>query len=427
MIIQPARIVVIDNDEIHLKYLVDALTAMGSACLPFHYKEDHPESKLLSGARFIFCDLHLISDAMTSDRKQQYANIASMLLSCLDDDHGPYALVIWSEFPDEVDDLIAYLDELGPNQRPIKCSVLKKNDFIPTDSDSEPKGEELIAAIAGLFEDTPGLSALFKWEQKVSIAASVTTSTLWKLCEGADESKRDIALRNTLGKLAMGSSGEMLAKEHPGRGVVEALSPLLSDQLEKSDINEEFWKTAVDFDCPNEAAPVADLYAKLHFEYPTSHSPLERGTACCLPDNWKSDDGFKTKFGFSKEEVLGQFGYTGEKLTEAKDAARWYLIQLNAACDQAQNNPGLIPYVLGFIIPNEIKKSKGKLSTWSSRAFAMDESEQVLCCHGRFVIGVTKAEVKDFTVRLRIRTQLLDEMVRQIRMQSARLGVIEPL
>lgn len=426
MIIQPARIVIIDNEEAHLKSMVDALSEMGSACLPFHYKEEHPKPELLAGARFIFSDLHLVSDAVTSDKKQQYANIASMLLSCLDENHGPYVLVIWSEFPDELSELIKYFDDLEPNQRPIKCCVLNKNDYIPTVTDPSSKTGDLVSAVAHLLNDIPGLSALLKWEQKVSAAASITTSTLWKLSEGHDENERDLALRNTLGRLAKGASGDSAARQYPGRGVMEALTPLLSDQLEKSEIDEEFWKSAVSFDAPERAASGASLYTMLYFENPTGHSALERGTVCTLPEEWASEEKFNEKFGYRKSNLIEEFGYKGEKKDEAEKRAEWCLVQLNAACDQAQGNPGFYPFVLGCIIPSEIKCNSPKGSVFRSRTVVLDGIERQLYCHGRFVLTMTMADAKNIKVKMRIRTQLLDQMMQDIRTKSARLGTIEP-
>ncbi len=424
MIIQPARIVVIDNDESHLKSLTDTLSGLGSACLPFHYKEDHPAPILLAGVRFIFSDLHLISDAVTSDRKQQYANIASMLLAGISNVHGPYVLIIWSEFPDEFEDLLAYFDALEPGQKPIKCCILNKNDFISTTSSPGEKAGDLSSAVADLLKDVPALSALMKWEQKVATAASKTTSTLWELCSGEDVDNRDVSLRNTFGKMAIGASGKVTAQEYPGRGVVEALSPLLSDQIEKSDIDEEFWKDAVNFDRPDRSASKSEIYTFLHIEEDTKCTSTDRGIMCLLPENWNNARAFRKKFGWSKTEVLRSFGFSGERLNRAVKNVEWYLVQMNAACDQAQNNPGLLPYCLSACVPTKIRNNTPKGGVWVSGEFELDQKTRKLFCHGRFVLGLTLEDAVRLLPKFRLRGQLLDLMIQDVRCNSARLGVI---
>lgn len=423
MIVQPARIAVIDNNEHHLKALVDALSGMGSGCLSFHYNEDHPRPEMLTGVRFIFSDLHLISDAVTSDKKQQYSNIASMLYAGLGENHGPYVLVIWSEFPDELEALKEYLKQLGPNQAPIRCCVLNKHDYLP--SDGAPKTQELIEAIKSLLADVPGVLALLDWEQKVATAAALSTSTLWRLAQGSDEQERDNSLRNVLGRLSKGAIGEKAAEENPGRGVIEALTPLLADQLEKSEVHDALWKEAVDFSRPEIASSGPELYGMLYFECPTRHNPLERGTVSELPDEWSTDDKFGAKFGFSKQQLLEEFGYKTSQLEDVHKRTAWYLIQVNAACDQAQGNAGLVPFALAALAPC-LKKNSAKGSVWSSRAVLLDGEEKVLLVHGRFVIGLTANEAEKFKVKMRVRTQLLDLMVQEIRSKAARLGAIEP-
>lgn len=401
MIIQPARIIVIDDNKDHLKSLTDTLCKMGSGCLPFHYEDDPPESKLLKGARFIFCDLHLTSDGVTSDKKTQYSIIASMLADRLNQKHGPYVLIVWSEFPEEVNALEEFLQRLDIGQRPLKCCVLNKNDYISTESSPGKKTANLSSAIEGLFEDIPGLSALMDWEQKVMLAASETTSVLWSLCENVNEVedegtiKQDVKLRNTLRKLASGASGDITNNDNPGRGVFEALSPLLADQLEKGTFDEELWKSVVsvqsgqsgrqvyevltplledqiekgnidgkfwktvlqETDSQDEVSGAA-LYSMLYFEVPSAHSNIERGVVCQLPKEWAEDDKFLDKFGCKKEKVLEEFGFKENLWEEVKNDCKWCFVQMNAACDQAQNNLGFIPYVLACMIKKNTKPKK---------------------------------------------------------------------
>lgn len=427
MIIQPARIVVIDNNSEHLKALVDALSVLGSACLPFHYKDTHPEEHLLSGARFIFCDLHLISDAVTTDKKKEYANIASMLLDVLRDDHGPYVLVIWSEYPDDVEALKGYVDQLEDGKKPLLVHALNKNDYIHTNANDGKFSGDLVKSVAELFQTLPGLAAMLQWEQIVSDAAAQTTSSLWSHCTGDTTEKRDLSLSNTLGKLANGASGEHSAKEFPGRSVISALTPLLADQLEKNEIEETIWKAAVQFKKADLAASDASLYTMLHVECPTSHDATERGALVELPASLKEDKDFADFFGYNQKSIIHEFGYRGDRLDEAVNEATWCCLQINAACDQAQGHAGLVPYTLSCFVPTTIKKRDDKRnSVFQSRGIVIDGGEKFLFSHGRFTTGMTQEKAIELRPLMRLRGQLLDQAVFDIRVQAARLGTIEP-
>nr|WP_070960642.1 hypothetical protein [Hyphomonas sp. Mor2] len=427
MIIQPARIVVIDNNSEHLKALVDALSGLGSACLPFHYQDAHPERHLLAGARFIFCDLHLISDAVTSDKQKEYANIASMLLEALRDDHGPYVLVIWSEYPDDVEALKRYVAELEDGKKPLLVHALNKNDYIHTNANDGEFAGNLVQAVAELFQSLPGLAAMLQWEQIVSDAAAQTTSSLWSHCTGDTTARRDESLSNTLGKLANGASGERSAKVFPGRSVISALNPLLADQLEQNEIDETIWKEAVQFKKADFAASDASLYTMLHVECPTSHNATERGALVELPKSLEKDKAFEAVFGYDRKSIIHEFGYRGERLDDAVKQATWCCLQINAACDQAQGHPGLVPYTLSCFVPTAIKKREGKRdSVFQSRGMVIDEIEQFLFSHGRFTTGMTQRRAIELKPLMRLRGQLLDQAVFDIRVQAARLGTIEP-
>lgn len=71
-------------------------------------------------------------------------------------------------------------------------------------------------------------------------------------------------------------------------------------------------------------------------------------------------------------------------------------------------------------------KKTPKLSIWKSRTLEFDGEQQILYCHGRFVAGLTEAKTVDFEVKMRIRAQLLDQMIQDIRTKSSRLGTIQP-
>lgn len=423
MILQPARIVLIDDKAPHLKALADALGILGSASLSYHYTDEHPSSLHLSGARLIFCDLHLTSDAATTDSKVHCANIASMLDACLADDHGPYLLVIWSQFPDDVEILQGYLDELPSGKSPIKFACLNKNKYIEVDTGDPTDPSDLQTEIRNIVNSQQGLATLLQWEQTVALAAARTTTSLWEICAEINPKDADKALRRTLGKLVRGAFGKTKAENNPGRSLLEVLGPLLADRIEAQSIDAAVWAAGIDVVDGPPVASSARLYGALHIENPTNASAIDRGVVSSATD-YLHHDKFVEKIGYSAKDILKDCGFKGERLDPAEKAAEWYLVQICAACDQAQGKLRLLPYCLAVTVPAAIKPDSSD-GVQKTRAFMLDQ-EVILYLHGGFVFGETAALMSELNPKFRIRTALLDKLVLELRSHSARIGVTEP-
>lgn len=435
MILQAARVIVIDDDEQHLAALSRAIGKLGSACLSFHYQDEHPTNHQLAGVRLIFCDLHLGGDTLTSDKTIFYANIASMLAEGISINHGPYLLIVWSQYGEELDKLNEYMSELEQGQRPFAIVPLDKTTFIDAATGQVREDENLVAAVEEAIESQPALAAMLHWEELVARAASRTTSGLWELCLELEENDPDAALRNTLGRLAKGAGGSN-ASDHPGHSVREALTPLLDDQIATAQMDEDRWSAAVRFG-GGAAAPSSRLYTALHLEIPSAVPASARGVASSLPLAWSSMCEFEKRFGSSPSDVLRMCGYAGESLDCAVAAASWYLVQINAACDDGSRDPGYLPYCLAATVPTKRTKDgeSVRLKANQSRKNSVEKTREVelqegknewLFLFGSFVMGLRESETEDFAPVFRIRPSLLDKLILGIRVNSARLGVVEP-
>lgn len=423
MIGQSPRIVLIDDKMHHLHGLAQALGKLDSACLPFHFQDQGPSKRQLRNARVIFCDLHLLSDALTADTKQQLAVIAGMLSEGLETNHGPYVLVIWTEFPDKVDGLQEYIDTLSPGQRPIEYICFNKNDFIDSKDGKLIAEGNLIAKIQESLGKWSGVTALLWWEAAVADAAADLATALWEP-SGDDDGARPEGLRQTFGKLAVGSAGNEIARRHPGVAVNEALVPMLSDRIERTKFPPEVWDSAVEFDNQNQAVPTARLNTLVHLDFIHGLSPLQRGSASPLLATWSTEQWFSDKFGYSQEEVLKAFGFHGERLADAKNAATWLLIQIRAACDEAQGKAGLLPFVLAAQISTEPKNSRSP-SAWASRDFQFGDNVARIYAHSNFVLGLSAAEAGGFKPTFRLRSSLLESLVVAVHSHASRPGTID--
>ncbi len=306
MIGQAPKIVLIDDKRHHLHALAHALGKLDSACLPFHFVDQGPTKHQLRNARVIFCDLHLLSDAVTADSKRQLSLIASMLSEGLGEQHGPFILVIWTEAPESVNELADYLKELEPSQQPIECLCFSKTDFINPKDGELIEEANLIAKIRETLEKWSGVTALLWWEAAVSDAASELAATLWDR-SGGDLTERPESLRQTLGKLAIGAAGKGHAKANPGMSVNEALVHMLADRIERTEFPAKIWAPALEFDSQNLAVPASKLNSLVHLDFLHGLSPNNRGSATILPCTDPRGDWFKEKFGCSDEQILEAF------------------------------------------------------------------------------------------------------------------------
>ena len=424
MIGQPPRIVLIDDKMHHLHGLAKALGKLDSACLPFHFEDQGPSKNQLRNARVIFCDLHLLSDALTADTKQQLAVIAGMLSEGLEANHGPYVLIIWTEYPEKVEGIQEYLEALLPGQRPIEYVCFAKNDFIdPRDGNLIAEGD-LIAKIQDSLGKWSGVSALLWWETTVANAAADLAASLWEPFDD-DETMRPEGLRQTFGKLAVGSAGDHHARTSPGMAVNEALVPMLSDRIERTKFPSEVWSSAVEFDQQGQAVPTARLNALVHLDFVHGLSPLQRGSASPLLAAWSTEQSFRAKFGYSQDDVLKSFGFKGRRIDEAKQEASWHLIQIRAACDEAQGKAGLIPFVLAAKISTKTNDSV-RPSAWVSRDFQFGESVARICANANFILGLNESEVSGFKKpNFRLRTSLVESLIVAVHSHASRPGTID--
>lgn len=423
MIAQSARIVLIDDKLHHLHGLTKALGKLDSACLPFQFEDQGPSRSQLKHARVIFSDLYLLSDSLTGDTKQQLANIVSMLSEGLDENHGPYVLVIWTENPDKLADLNGYLEALAPGQRPIDYICFNKSEYINPGDGSLINEAGLIEKIQTALGAWSGVSALLWWETAVANAAAGLATSLWEFA-GGNDNLRSEGLRQTFGKLAIASAGYHNAKDYPGMSVNETLVPLLADRLEQANFPSKIWKDAVEFEKFNLASPVSRLNSLIHLDFSRIDDSTQRGAASNLLGSWKTDQGFHDKFGYPKREIIRDFGFGEGKIDEVLKDIEWYLIQVSASCDQAQRNNNLIPFILAATISEKGNKTASG-SVWKSKPLEINGKSTTIYAHSSFILGMRASECGGMRCAFRLRSALLDSLIFSARTHAARPGTID--
>lgn len=377
----PPRYVAIDDDLSELEPLVEALHRIGAPCVGFHFDPPRlPEPKLFAGIRILFTDLHLIKGAAAPT--QNYDAIAQIIDSCVPKAHGPYLLVLWTSHEEERQALAERLQVTmghAPEKLPLAVLGLGKEHFRKGDGWDGPALEEAIRAQVA---EIPQLAALMIWERDVLAAANSTLALVGGLVPVADRTLGGYAagLDRALSLLASAAAGESNARSDPRGAVSYALAPLLADRI----INQgdphgsaALWRAAVTF--PQNGASLtsaqkADMHRMVHFAVPPAE-PVSRtdwGAVIPFGDAQLAEAAMLARFGTTSTELRSR----EFKLKEAKrDSGRLVLIRGGAACDQAQNNPGPLPMLLGLLAPVSALKS-------DSRSQAVHVCPEELCLPG---------------------------------------------
>jgi len=153
-----SRVIAIDDEEPYLQKLCRALHDSGIPCVPLKYPDQQPPENggWFRNVRIVFCDLHLIPSA--ANVEQSYAAIGTMLERIIPDGGSPLLLVIWTNYPNQVDELQKYLgDRYPPDKQPSAVLALSKADF------ENDNAKRLPDAIRERLESNPQLCALLEW------------------------------------------------------------------------------------------------------------------------------------------------------------------------------------------------------------------------------------------------------------------------
>lgn len=239
------RITAIDDEQPALDAIANALNDSGAACLKLLYCGGLPEGSVLDQTRVLFVDLHL-SVPLPGNQNQHFSTIGGLLRDYIPQTNGPFILIIWTLYPEQVEGLHSFLcDRLQEHKHaiPVQITTLSKIDHIREGAVVNPAN--LVAALRSAVEAEAHVAALVNWEDRVSTAASNTMAALVglipgnrrTLCDFMDEADR---LLNAMATEAVRSSN--VGKDRFA-AVNEALLPILYDRILRLRVNKEDERT----------------------------------------------------------------------------------------------------------------------------------------------------------------------------------------
>ena len=423
------RIIAFDDKQEDLDALVSALNGAGAACIGFRYTGplDQMNIKPCPYVRVVFMDVNLLAGTATDDYTSHFSNIGELLRTVAP--KGPYLLVLWTWLDHLVEQLLAFLDErLEDTPRPFDIISLPKEKYIDA-AGTLKNPSELEQAIKQLTGHTPVLAALFDWEQSVSSAAAETLSSVAML---GNQSKTSIDQKQDIPRLVDKMANEAVGKDNVAsnrfRAVNEAFLPLLSDHVSASQVQDSGpWEkgfSQMDGD-PTLSAPEA---ARLNWAFHIAQDigtdgGAERGAVIplhlALPDK-----GFKEAFGIEQNQAADS-QFRCKNFDNSSPNFRWVLVQVQAACDFAQKQPGPLPFCLGLEFRAADKQSQTPpAAVWTSPPFEVNNEARLLRVNCRFQVSIPIDEVKTAQPIYRLRETLLADLLHRAHTNGVRPGVI---
>ena len=444
------RFLAVDDKPEHLTAIVETFRRLGTPCMGVHFDVAEPLEKLnFRGVRALFLDLHLVTGIKTTDEKQHYANIASILEENISEFGGPFILILWTEYPDLAAALTDYLDQnLDPERpwcRPLAIMPLAKDRFINVGTGATEVGDDLRTAIQSALDDNPQIAALVGWETDVLTAAGETLSSLTSLVPVASRTTAlfGAALDEVLSRLAIESVGKKHVADDPRAAVTSALAPILADRI----VNQEAigataatWSKAVTRHGKNQPAPATPgeaggINRMLHVALPTGEriAPADWGAVSAYPEDLWNDAALMDLLGVNMDHMLRE---EFKVRKEDHSACRPRLVRIGAVCDHAQKRPGPVPFLFAVEIPVSLERLLTNKKTgqplppsaaeWRSPVLTLpDELDPfVLHVNSRFEITRPAAATETWAVSYRLREQLLMQLIGHTTTYVGRPGIV---
>ena len=423
-----SRVVVIDDDLKHLQGLVQALSQYGTACLPIRFTGETATIPKCPLVRVIFADLHLGAGHL--DPIQYFSTIGGLLRDEIRPS-GPYLIILWTRYPDQANRLHNFLkDRLQGVPKPFAVWALDKGDYL--DSEGNVRSiKKLIQSIRQFISQQPQIEALLNWEEQVLGAAADTVSSIMELAEPTTgDMKTSEEVGRLLAQLAAAAVGENHVAEDRFRAVNEALLPILGDRISSMKSNRDdsdLWKSAVGVVNSgllslSEAARINRL---LHIAPRSSDdSGTARGAVISLPKEYLGEKFVKT-FDLDPEEAARK-QFWRKSSGKDDESFSWVLVQTQAACDYAQNQPGPLPFHLGlYMLESEFNSNRTPpAALWRSPCFECNKETRLLHVNARFQISFPIRKMKQIQPLFRLREQLLNDLIYHIHGYGARPGIV---
>ena len=334
--------------------------------------------------------------------------------------------MLWTQYPDQAPELRNFLGRLRDVTKPFDVIPLAKADHL--DAGGNVKDEAaLMRAIFDITEKLPQIGALFDWESRVFKATGYTVSSILELASRPEPDRRAEEVGRILARLAIEAVGQDHVNGDRFRAVNEAMLPILADRianLRSGDGDDDVWRAAFTVTGMQGLSQkeAAKLNRMVHIADPGNSDGSERGCVALLHESFRED--FEGDFGIEENDAADR-QYGCKEFVSDDERFRWVLVQVQAACDHAQTQPGPLPFYLGLDLPASNRKSdKPPASLWTSPVFEWEGDVRLLRVSARFPISKPPADAQNAVPIYRLREQILNDLIFWIHSHGARPGMI---
>jgi hypothetical protein len=444
------RIYLVDDNELHLTALGNALKDLGYAFHAVLYtSEDGVGDTCCTGMRVLFLDYHLISGGPAGGAGHRDISVLeSTLNSIVDPNSGPYALILWTQHPDRITDFAERFrvgTTIDSALRPVSISVLSKTDFINTTTGDPVPSSNLSEGVSNALKENTQMAALFAWEKDATVAAHATIQSIIDLVtsekRGTEEFSQELG--EILFRLIQAGSGHGREQENPRDAVNQTLVPILADRILSHDpegSSRESWAGAA---VPsNDAASVevrARINSAIHIAEPLDVSSIEDdkqlaaqntelGTVLGLSEN--ADEICNLMFEMNADDVKKKILGIQEPKTRATSDIR--LVRYGATCDNAQPNASsFFSYLLGYECEFGTKfaekdEKAATIAIWRSPAISSRGTNKPgqLVVHLRNPITLINSNLPNWIALYRLREPLVNELSEKYARLISRPGIV---
>ena len=436
-----ARVVLLDDEYSEAVPVIKAFSKMGVPVAFFDGKgaELPTKKKKLRGVRLAILDMNL---GVTGSDETIASTLVQTFGSIIDDNDGPYGILIWTNHPDLKDLVARYVFEHATLPKPVFIVTLRKAAFKLAGGKGAPRrfalgklSKELIRILA---ENSP-LECMQVWEGACFRAATNVTNSLAALgsstATSLDEWRQ--AWRTEALKLLLVIS-KARAEEHHTRencipSIFLALNPLHSDRMDVlvEEIHEGLTSHADHIMAATGGADV-ERKAKVNSMLHLASDQLDNFSPGNLFVFGKRN---RPAFMPALKDALHDCieGNAAQQPVNLKLIVEQGLLcglEVTPVCDHAQNKMGLSRILTGVAVPSgHIKKIKRGQFLKSVGPFYFANKPfrpgtYVLFLNSRYVATATPSVVKKLRAAARLRPQLLGDVQSWASYQAARQGVM---
>ena len=366
-----SKIVLVDDQEDHLKLLCRSFFQKGVPCIPILYDE-FAQLPSLKNIRLLFLDIKL---TQAGSDAQMFTVLAEYLGRIISPDNGPYALIFWTDRKGIIPQLKSHIQERnGQIPSPFLIDCIDKNEIIDNGEEEGVLIHRLTAILS-----TNSIRLLFDLKSAVAHSCDQVLDSLYSKIKSPDLAWGEIEnfeqdLNKTFSKIAATHYGLLPARNNPQKALLSALAPLLEHRFINASSELDYRTILTEL---HEKNSIKNIDYPPHFSQYSLNTTFHVDVIDNADVNEKKKRGCVVAYGKSKKAksnyCTNKLGITYLKLFErcfpyqkpdgvtkpeakkkyqdAFDSSRLIFIEISAACDYAQDKKRINPYIVGIMVP----------------------------------------------------------------------------